>query len=226
MSTRTLILVACVASACGGNTRTPNPTSPSPSLQPTPSPQVSATITGTVIDEAGAPVSGATVTLSGASMAATPSSVVTDAAGHYGVTVQDSLGYGGHADKAGFETSWRDSYFEAGPYVLNFRLFRTLIMTDTDSVHLTVTTDGSVCGIDDDWWCRSVRVNASHTGTLTVDAIPDDLGLHPLVAIGPMGLCCSAPSSIAVASGDQVTVYLHLPWSEPGGRVMLRTSIR
>jgi hypothetical protein len=221
-----ILVPACIGGACGrSGAKTPvSPASPTPA--PTPAAQSSVKITGTVLDESGAAIGGATVSLSNSGVGSTDShAAVTDNNGRYEITLTGVVGYGGHADKTGYETTWRDSEFAAAPNVLNFRLFRTVHITDADSAHVTVTTDGSVCGIDDDWWCRVVRVTATRPGTLTVQTISDDPSIHAIAVIGTIGLCCPGPSQAAVSAGDELLVYVHLPWNGPGTGVAIHTSI-
>jgi hypothetical protein len=181
-------------------------------------------LSGTVIDESGTPIGGATVSLSPAGGSA--STAVTDTNGRYALALPATADFGGHADKAGYDSTWRDAYFAAGPGILNFRLFRTLRIADADSAHVMVTTDGSVCGIDDEWLCRTVRVSASRAGTLDVQGIADDPSIRPLIGIGEVGYaCCPAPSSVVVSAGAEVLVYIQLAWNGRGTGVTLRTSI-
>ena len=184
------------------------------------------TIGGTVVDDLGIPLTGATVSLTPYGVPST--SAVTDASGRYAVTLPATYDFGGRADKSGYETTWRDSYFEAGPGTLNFRLFRTIRVQDTDSTHLTLSADGSICGDDDEWFCRAVHVSVTHTGTLSVQASADDPTAQVLIGIGQVShlYCCPTPtSSTVVAVGDDVLVYVQLPFNRPVTGVTLRTMV-
>jgi hypothetical protein len=185
------------------------------------------TVQGTVVDEAGVAIGGASVTLGGDS-SSPPLTAVTDFSGHYELHVVTSNNYfGGHADKTSYETTWRDSYFAASPGVLNFRLFQPLRLAAGDSAHLNVTADGSLCGIDDEWYCRIVRVHADRAGTLEVQATPDNPSIRAVAAIGNVSYdCCPSAASVSVSAGQEVLIYVQLDWDKPTTGVTLRTSMR
>ena len=225
-----LVLVAVVAAACSGN-ESKTPVAPSASV-PAPAavrPTVQTTVRGTVLDEAGVPVGGATVAFSGAPQLPTPSTtVMTDPNGNYEVTVASSMDfYWGRADRASYESTYRPSYFAANPGVLNFRLFQPVRIAAGDSVHIAVTADGPICGYDDEWFCRTVRVRAGSPGILSVQAVPDDPSIPAVAAIQtPGGGCCPEPTTVAVSPGNEVIVYVELAWNKPVTGVTLNTSIR
>jgi hypothetical protein len=149
--------------------------------------------------------------------------------GRYELSLPLSSYYVGTADKANYETTWRvGSYSFTGPNTLNFRLFGTLRMMDIDALHVAVTTDGSICGIDAEWWCRTVHVFTRHAGTLDVRVMSDDPSVQSEVSIGfPISPpCCPSETSAVVSAGQDVMVNVLLWEYGPGGGVLLRTSIQ
>jgi len=183
------------------------------------------TITGTVVDESGAPAPGATVKI--ASNGVAFGTAVTDVGGRYSVTGPAIAYFWGTADKSGYETTLRDSYFTESPGVLNFRLFPSVRVAGGSSVHVAVTKDGSICGFDDEWFCRIVRVTAGQSGSLAIDGTADDSSLQAAVAIGTVDPgCCRAPAAKTVAAGDEVLVYVLFPWNGRVSGVTVRTSVR
>jgi len=217
---------ALLVSACSGTTTQPSqPIPPPASPAPAPAPAAPMTVTGSVVDENGAGLGGATVTLT------TPDSSrvmgQTDASGRYAITIPTVAFYSGTADKPGYETTFRDSYFLSAPHTLNFRLFQPLRIVDGTSAHVTVTSDGAICGFDDEWFCRSVHVQASHAGMLSVDATSDDPSIRPTVSIRVVAdPCCEAPGPVMVGAGEDVLVYVMLWWNGPVTGVRIRPSIQ
>ena len=226
---RMLLWVATTAlliSACSGTTTQPSQATPPPAAPArVPVPAVPMRVTGRVVDENGVGVAGATVTLTTPDSLRVPGQ--TGANGGYAITIPAVAYFSGTADKPGYETTFRDSYFLSAPDTLNFRLFQPLRIGDGTSAHVTVTSDGPICGFDDEWFCRTVHIQASRTGRLTVDATSDDPSVRPAIAIRALAdLCCEAPAPVNVGAGEEVPVYVLLWWNGPVTGVRIRPSIQ
>jgi Carboxypeptidase regulatory-like domain len=207
---------ALLVSACSGSPTRPSqaiPPPPTPAA-PAPVPAAPVNVTGRVVDENGVGLAGATVALRTSDpMRATGQ---TDASGRYAITLPATAYFWGTADKPGYETTFRDSYFLSAPATLDFRLFQPLRIVDGTSAHVTVTSDGPICGFDDEWFCRTVHIQASHDGMLNVDATSDDPSIRAAIAIRPgPDFCCEAPAPVKVGAGDDVPVYVLLWWNGP-----------
>ncbi len=202
-----------------GTSSSPTPVVPT-AVTSSPAPTQSIIVQGTVVNEAGAPVIGGLLTF--LTPAGQPKTV-TDSIGHYQIGIAGGQNFGARAEMDGYESTYRDDYFTAGPGVLNFRLFRTLRVTAGDSVHVGITSDGSVCGFDDEWLCRTVGVAIGGTGTLNVSVAGDDHST--LAAVTTNQRYYPLQMSVPVAAGQEVSVQVLLPWSGTGGGVTLSTSI-
>ncbi|HEY7287737.1 MAG TPA: carboxypeptidase regulatory-like domain-containing protein [Vicinamibacterales bacterium] len=224
---RLLAMAGVLTAGCSGTPTKPSPPSTTTTATPPPSPAPAPpmTVTGTVLDEAGLPAAGAAVSIAANGVA--PVSAATDAYGRYSVTLPAVSYFWGNADKAGYETTSRDSYFSESPRVLNFRLFRPVRVDTGNSVHVFVTTDGSICGFDDEWFCRTIRVSAAQSGALVVEGTADDSSVPLTLTIGAVDPpCCTATVPKTVRVGDEVLVYVLLPWNGRVTGVTLRPSIR
>lgn len=214
----TLLLVS-VGVGCGSSSA-PSPATPTP-VTATAAPAQSITMHGTVVNETGAPVAAGMVTFE---MGFNQPKTVIDATGHYQIDIPAGQYFIGRAETDGYESSFRGAYFEAGPDVLNFRVFRTLRVTAGDSAHVAITSDGSICGFDDEWLCRTVHVSSTNAGILRLSVVGDDPSMLASVTTNQHYYPLNA--ALPVVAGQDVDVQVLLPWSGPGGGVTLLTSVQ
>lgn len=99
-----MLVVVCVGASSACNTAPTSPTA-SPQRSPILAPVSQMNVSGTVIDESGTPIVGATVSLSPSGGSA--STAVTDTNGRYAVTLPATADFEGRADKAGYDTTCR-----------------------------------------------------------------------------------------------------------------------
>jgi hypothetical protein len=228
--------------ACGNHAATA-PTVPTAIPAPTPTPPSPSSIhvTGTVVDDADAPVPGATVTVTpwiGAP--ATPGhfdppvSTVTDGVGSYSLAVQstrDAVGGIGHVriDKMGYETVSRwDFVVPPGAQVsANLRLSNVIRLAAGQSVLFTVHLDDPDDFDMDGWWVgRRVRIAVPMNGVLTVDvqATPPIQGQTGLQVAGQA--CCALHASRPASAGTEVEADVLLHGDAKGSQTfVLNTSL-
>jgi hypothetical protein len=220
------------AQACGNPSALP--------AMPTPAPAASAPvcvpgscqtirISGVATDDDGRPVAGARVTVRPFAPGQAPPAIVatTDAAGSYRVEfegMRDAAGGLGTvlAEHPGHENYWR--YLGpafAAQTIQNVHLYRTSQIRPGERVPIIVRPDDSVCGLDDEWVCRTVRIAAPQTGTLTLTLVThdpqDQTGLEVLERASSGGIvrrqCCSPEASLRVAAGTEVVANILVWWS-------------
>jgi hypothetical protein len=162
-------------------------------------------VSGIATDDDGAPVVGATVTVSAC---CPPSSVstVTDGRGSYSVdfdathSAPDLLPFADvNADSPGHEhfgsVLFPVSYTEKAQNVsMNLHLYRIKRITAGESTAVTVVPGDTLCGVDDELTCRTVRVVIPTDGVLTMSCNPhgDDNGGFGLTIVGYNGRTSSA----------------------------------
>ena len=245
---RTLVLVTLVlAMACSGRGPTappPAPLRPPPPAGPIPPPAqlVSFEMTGLVTDDAGTPISGATVRALVDPY--TGPSVVTDASGRYSIPFASSRG--ANAGPPGTELAVAMALVESSGYdwharyvvapteqvVENFRLHRIRRITAGESAVVTVAPDDRVCTGDTspgrETICGTLHVVAPTDGTLTVEAFPTEgrSALASLAVFGSRSGGTGNPVSIRVGTGTEYTAVLALPWGLTASQsFVVKTSI-
>jgi hypothetical protein len=187
-------------------------------------------ISGIARDDEGRPVAGAKVIFY-----PWPSSLVneaiaeTDPSGVYGVTFvagRDAVGGIAHllTEKSGYETD--DRYIvPKGPEVTqDLTVYRIKRLTAGDSTRVTVRPDDPLCGIDDDWTCRAVRITAPSSGTLSIAATLGDTTIMSGLQVG--GRVYFGKTSLQVSEGNEVLMYALLYWTETASQsFIIKTSM-
>lgn len=243
------VLAISLAAACDGPTRTTpiSPTSSPAGGVPTP-PRVTVPLqlTGTITDESGGPVPGATVGIWGDYEILWPTQ--TDAAGGYRIsfTAFPGSAHFPGLDPAGTENSVAIAIVNAPGYeqhsrhvigttpdlVENIQLQAVKRISAGESAVLTMTRDAALCILD--FWpgrefvCSRIRVVASTDGVMTVEAITTPAGIDlPRVDVSPRtGPGGANPSSIPVTAQSEYFVAVQLPWGFNGSRsFVVKTSM-
>jgi Carboxypeptidase regulatory-like domain len=167
-----VLSVALFTLSCGsGPTNSPVSISPSPTPVPLPGAD-SYRLTGIVVDERGAPVVGAELTVPGSRPSG---SVVTDAQGGYDITVElRQRATEVTVAKTGYETSRHWVSLDPGRTTSrNLKLHDIQNAAAGQSLHLVLDLDDPACGFEL-YTCRRVRIRSSSRGTLTIEVRPDN----------------------------------------------------
>lgn len=177
-----------VVLGCGQNSATaPSPTriAATPSAAAGPFETYPRVLSGRVLDENGSPVPGAAVvaysgSATGCCDTAMPP-VLTDSQGEYQTVVTALKPPFVYAGTSVTITGWSAGFgqtngFAAGTTdtVQDFRLFRPLTLTPGTDLHLRLDSDNSLCGLEDEFRCRTVYVSGPAGAVVTVETIPDD----------------------------------------------------
>jgi hypothetical protein len=181
----TVALVALCAASCDGQRPTPIPTaptvsSPPPSLPPGPFPTVA--VSGRVLDDAAGGVPGASLKFS--DFVQKTITTTADGTGAFSATVAPfRFGFGARVEKAGYEPAYYFVSTEGGPDVRrDLHLYPPLRFAAGASVQVPIQVDDPICGSDDEFRCRTVRITAASTGALTVEVSSD--GADAPVSLG------------------------------------------
>lgn len=187
-----LFMLTALTIACGDH-QSPTTTSTMPSPTPTPAPAphslVTRQLTGTVTDEQGAPVAGATVATSSQGLGSSQP-VSTNANGFYEmpIAVDTSFPFAWISwtiRKEGFEETDNGEYVQTShDATADFHLFKAASVPSGFSAQFLVAFDGPLCGLEGEYPCRHVSIRAASTGTLFVDVEPSDSSSN--FAFGPV----------------------------------------
>lgn len=186
-------------------------------------------VTGVVSDDAGTPLAGIVVKMRFwlGGFIKSPAAL-TDAAGAYKIVFNadpwNEPARGRAAARAelildGYEWYYRTVYATAPQIVENFRLHRLQRIAPGESAMLPLAPDDGMCVTELSWTlatvCRTVRVTAQASGTMTVQAISSGDGGQPLVSV-----CCVSgndrggnPVTLPVTAGTEFTVEVGLTGS-------------
>jgi hypothetical protein len=238
---RVALLVSVIASGCSHDAVVA-PSHPqtitAPSIAPT-FEVYSRALSGRVLDENGLPISNATVIAFGTdanSCCPKPTTPVrTDGNGEYHTVTtafKPPFNYFGtdvtiSAD--GFEEThgWAAG---AGDTVQDFRLFRPLTIMAGAVLPLTLDSNNSLCGFEDEFRCRPIHIAAVSTSSVTVDAMSDDPA-NPvwLIVGGPLSVSYpfvgQTSVSVLVASGSTSTIQVLRPWTTAPETFVLHTTV-
>jgi Carboxypeptidase regulatory-like domain len=205
-----LAVAGLCAAGCGGSRAAP-PTGPTAGAPVAPTTQ--GHLKGFVVDDGGAPVAGATVVTYGYG---TQTSAISDDAGFYDIEFMNGAPTEAAATKDGFERTLRyvNPTSLAGPQTL--RLYRIERITAGANRTVMVAVDDPICGLEDEWTCRTIRVVAPRAGTmhieLTAKTAPAAFGL----AVGMVNYpCCARSASVAMKAGDEISALILLAWTSP-----------
>ena len=129
------------------------------------------------------PVAGATMTAYGSSP------FVTDSSGSYhtSATVPPPpfhyFGTSVTIAKAGYEDThgWAAG---TGDTTQDFRLYRITSVTAGETLRLTLSSENSLCGLDDEFRCRAIHILVPSTGTLVLDTLTADPATPFWISLG------------------------------------------
>jgi len=207
---------------------------------------------GHVVNDAGAPLSGALVTFSfqptPPSVAASQSSVVTDSAGRYSIalTAQWS-GLGGDTTRAfilgqisasGYEDNARYFLSSAGPDSASFLLYPIQTIAAGDSVVVTLRASDPMC-LSVGTPCRTVHIATPDSGLLMMSLtdfeaqeltfVVDTLGFKPTSGDVDENNCCiwsvGGQNAAWVVAGGTYTIRLLTPPNATAQPVLLRSCV-
>jgi carboxypeptidase family protein len=227
-------------------TLTPSPTPPAPS-PPSPTPPNQPTggyeLTGVVIGDDGRVLSGATIHVNffGSSGAST----VADSAGRYDVSFNAPQGRyleGATAlvfvEADGYENEfrWFRPTSAAGLQTLDIHPRAIRQITAGESTSVTVTPDDTPCinnaqdfpGLGPDYFCRTVRIVASSSGVVTIEAVAQDGQPRPQLETEfttASGEDVGNPRVMSVTAGQVVKASIELLAGLPAQTFELKTSI-
>jgi hypothetical protein len=201
-------------------------------------------LTGTVRDDDGRPVAAAKVSVR-PFLYGTPNppkiSAMTGADGSYSIDydgMRNSLGtnsgigtvFGEHPDH---ETYTHYLHLDAGQtLVQDLRLYRTTRVTAGADTAIVVRPGDSICGLSDEWICRTVRVTSPSAGkvTLSLDnqGATAQTGLETLVTgVNASYRCCTSSTVYDVSAGSEIAVDVLLEWDARDSQSLtLRTSLQ
>src|SRR5262249_35725781 len=190
MKANSLFILSCAVatvSGCGGGSTSPAMPTVSPTSQTPACPQsltcslLRFHLTGSAADGDSKPVAGATVTMRPwiFGQSSNPVSTSADGAGFYELdfdAMRDVAGGVGNAvaEQSAYEHDNRYIVATRQEAVQNFYLCRIERISAGESLSLTVRPDDTFCGLSDEWRCRTVRITAPATGTLSVSLISND----------------------------------------------------
>jgi Carboxypeptidase regulatory-like domain len=176
-----VVAIGIVISACS-NSETTGPATPT-SVATTASPAVSGRLTGLVTDDTGSPVPMANVVTYSQGGTRTAS---TDEQGFYEIDSTNGP-MEVSAAKDGFERSLR--FLTAVPKQ-DIRLHRMVRLAAGASRIVTVAPDDSMCGLEDEYTCRTIRVVAPGAGLLHVSVTTASAPLFWGLAIARVDYPC------------------------------------
>jgi Carboxypeptidase regulatory-like domain len=227
--------VFVATTACAGSpTGTPTPL-PSPPTSGQPS-AWHIRLSGVVMDDASVPVPGATITVYPFFGIPEPSpvTVIADANGRYIVTFLGNMAAAVAARRDGFERAYVSAGVTVGATEVrtDITMYSVLRITAGESLRVLVPA-ASVCGLEDEFLCRTVRVVAPSTGTLLLSVTAESASTRAGIGLTsvawpriPRYPCCGAEVRQTVSAGDEIVTAVMIPWTMPPGAVRLETSIQ
>src|SRR5262245_28991587 len=207
----TILAVAMLTVGCEGSPVHPSRLSSPTDGQPGP-PSNTVTITGSVVDERGVGVSGATV------FTYQTGSVHTDPSGTYRIEVPITSGLiEAKVEHRGYERHER--LLRAVETPQNFLLRDVIRMAPGESRQVTVTPDDSLYGFDFEFRRRTVRVKSPITAAVEFEIVAEDPRYLIGLAFGTMPAypCCSTRTMVDMRAGEEVSAHALMAWtvSEP-----------
>ena len=138
--------------------------------------------------------------------------VATDSNGVYTAVFHDSNPVEVVASKPGYEASDRYLGFGHGTVIQDLVLRRVVRLSPGESIRIVVDPRDSLCGLDWEWLCRTVRVTPPAGAQVAIHAVPDDPSGPVYVDLRSFVHRCPIQTAI-VRSGTDVAVGLVLDWS-------------
>jgi hypothetical protein len=249
---RALIYVGLLVSAVGCNhgvtpPTTPTPTPPTPNTSPCgvyiSCETVTFHLTGIVTDDDGRPVAAAKVSVR-PFLYGTPNpplvSTMTGADGSYTIDFGAMGGVMGasaivgyvHGEHPDHETYTRFLQTSGQSLTQDIRMYRINRLTAGADTSFVVRPGDSICGLDDEWTCRTARVSSPSAGkvTLSLDSqgATAQTGLETSIS-GVTGTyrCCNSSTVYDVAPGTEIAVDVLMPWdARESQSFTLRTSVQ
>jgi hypothetical protein len=117
-------------------------------------------------------------------------------------------------------------------FTQDLRLYRINRLMAGEDTSIVVRPDDSVCGLDDEWTCRTVRVTSPSAGkvTLVIDSrgATAQTGLETLITgDNKTYRCCGSPSVYDVGAGSEIAVNVLLAWTAKDSQsITLHTSLQ
>jgi hypothetical protein len=246
---RALIYVGLLAFVAGCNHRVTPPTTPTPTP---PAPEKSACgviiscetgtfrLTGVVTDDDGRPVAAAKVSVQ-PWLYAMPSpprvSTMTGADGSYTIDfngMRDAAGGVGYVygDQTDHETVVRYLQPSGQTLAQNLHLYRINRLTAGADASIVVRQDDSICGLDDTWNCRTVRVTSLSAGKVTLSLDSQGATVQSGLETSVTGdstsyRCCAASTIYDVRAGTQIAVNVLVEWTAKQSQLLtLHTSLQ
>jgi hypothetical protein len=216
MCTRGLaVLLLMLAAACGGSNA--SPAAPSTPNAPTPVTTSTFHVTGTVTEDAGHPVAGATVTILNTSVSST-----TDGNGFYSLDFDVRGAVTGlvrlvKAEDAGYDMSHNYLIPVSGSQYIsqNIHLYRIRRITAGETAVLTVVPGDTSCGDNDQFTCRTVHIVAPSDGLMTIaaEATPAATNAGLDIVGQPSYFCCPLIVSVVVTAGTEVVANIGMAYT-------------
>jgi hypothetical protein len=231
---RAIRLFTCVAAAfalanCNEGSAPASPSTVTP--PPTPSsPTLTMNLAGTVVSSDGMPLAGATVKVHRhiPGPVLEPILLTTDATGRYELTFENAEGQGNGgfavASKPGYEDDAR--YLTPATHVTQtFRLYPIARLAAGSVTQITLLPDDPACGFDLDFTCRTFRIVASTSGTLSLSVSPET-GAAGYLQIDRSSRWWGPTASLAVAADQEVRVSVLMQETTKASHTfLLRTSL-
>ena len=123
--------------------------------------------------------------------------------------------YGEHPDH---ETYSRFLQTSGQSFTQDIRLYRINRLTAGADTSIVIRPGDSICGLDDEWTCRTVRVTSPSAGkvTLTLDSQGEgsQTGLETsVVGVNTSYRCCASSTVYDVGAGAEIAVDVLMPWN-------------
>lgn len=106
----------------------------------------------------------------------------------------------------------------------DFHVYQPIQITAGQDVHLTLSSDNSLCGIEDEFHCLTIVVSMPVDGKVAAEAVPDDS--QQRVSMSVDGPSNGGDRTGAVGkAGEAIKLVVSIDWTAPTAGVTARTSI-
>ena len=231
---RTLICVGLIVAVVGCDHGVTPPTTPTPTPSPPATPAcpiyiscevVTYRLTGIATDDDGLPVAAAKVSVR-PFLYGTPNpplvSTMTGADGSYTIDFGATGASGSiigdvHGEHPDHETYARFLQTSGPSLTQDIRLYRINRLTAGADTSIVVRPGDSICGEDDEWTCRTVRVTSPSAGKVTLSLDSQGATAHTGLETSISGVngtyrCCNSSTVYDVAPGTEIAVDVLMPW--------------